>query len=65
MGVAMAAITISVAPIQPTMVGDADEREQPRGAAAVNSMLDGFVESVPRRSEAADHQAEYQQKRST
>ena len=45
--------------------GDADEREQPRGAAAVNGMLDGFVESVPRRSEAADHQAEYQQKRST
>ena len=40
--------------------GHADQREQARGAATVDGVLDGFVQSVPRCGEAADEQTEEQ-----
>lgn len=42
--------------------GYADKRENSRRAASVNSVLNGFVQSVPRRCEAADHKSKNKQK---
>ena len=60
MGVAMAAITITSADAADNG-RHAHQLEQPRRAAAVNGLLNGLVQTIPRRRAAANRQAKRQQ----